>query len=145
MEQNAVDPRIAASIARRTGASSTESFAITRTDGTEVQKPRVGAGQVNASVPMSTWKEVDAPPKVIKVADQLDANPKEPNEAEAITIGNLVIRPNPIFGTWEGRFTRGTTSHEVLVDGVPVTGDSAIAAVYAALLAQQSSAPKGKK
>ena len=140
--QNAVDSRIAASIARRTGASSTESFPITRTEGTEVQKPRVGAGQVEASIPFSKWTEADPQPKVIKPADQLDANPKEPSEAETITLGNLVIRPNPIANTWEGRLTRGgNASHEVLVDGVRVTGDAAISAVYSVLLAQHSPLP----
>jgi hypothetical protein len=69
-KKNAVDSRIAAVIARRSGASSTEQFPVTIAEGTEVQRPRAGAGQIESSVHMSTWKEVNAPAKVIKPADE---------------------------------------------------------------------------
>ena len=60
----------------RGGTSGSETYEVTVEQGTEVQKTRVGAGQVDASVPLSTWKEVDPEPKVIRPADVLDVNPK---------------------------------------------------------------------
>jgi len=36
---------------------------------------------------MSTWKEVDAPAKVVRPADQLDANPKPIADSAIVKIG----------------------------------------------------------
>jgi hypothetical protein len=125
------------------GADGSETYEITVQDGTEVQKPRVGAGQVDASVPFSKWTEPDPQPKVINVADQLDANPK-PLAADALVkIGDRVtIAPSTISG-WEARLTRGWTAYDVTLDGKPVKGDQALEALYNSLREIQS-APKGK-
>jgi len=143
-ETNAVDSRIAAVISRRAGASSTAQFPITRTEGTEPVRNRMPKGSVDATVKFSTVVEPERS-KAIKPADELNENHPEPNSDEAITIGDTVIRPNMIAGTWEGRLTAGgNAAHEVLVNGVRVIGDGAVSAVYEALRLQQN-AKKGAK
>jgi hypothetical protein len=140
----AVDERIARVIARRAGASSSERFEILREDGTETLRNRVGAGQIDATVACSQFKEPEKP-KGFVPADIKNFDPIEPSPEECIVIGNVTIRPNPIANTWEGRLTPGgTTAHEVLLDGERVVGDRAITVVYEVLRSRQS-AKKGAK
>jgi len=126
----------------RGGASSSETFEVIVENGTEVQKPRVGAGQVNASVPMSTWTEVDPQPKTIRPADVLDVNAK-PLAADAVVkIGDRVtIAPSTVTG-FEASFTRNYSPYDVTLDGKIVRDAAAMKAVYEALLSQQT---KGRK
>jgi hypothetical protein len=137
MDQNAVNSRIAASIARRAGASSSEQFPVTIEQGSEPIRNRVGAGQIDATVKCSDWKEPERETGY-KPADEMNVDPVEPDVADQIVLGNVTIQPNPIAGTWEGRFTRdGDSRYEVLVDGRRVTGDAALSAVYSALRAKK--------
>jgi hypothetical protein len=125
------------------GASSSETFEVTVEQGTEVQKTRVGAGQVDASVPLSKWTEADPQPKVIRPADVLDADPKPLAPDAVVKIGDRVtIAPSTVTG-WEARFTRGWTAFDVTLDGKPVKGDQALETIYNSLREVQS-APKGK-
>jgi hypothetical protein len=125
------------------GADGIETYEVTVENGTEVQKPRVGAGQTDASVPMSTWKEADEKPKVIRPADVLDANP-QPLAPEAIVkLGERVtIAPSTVTG-FEAAFTRNHSAYDVTLDGKIVKGDQALEAIYNSLREIQS-APKGK-
>jgi hypothetical protein len=137
MDQNAVNSRIAASIARRAGASSSEQFPISVEQGTEPLRNRVGAGQIDSTVRFSEWREPEKRTGY-RPADEKNVDPVEPEPDTIISIGNVTIRPNPIAGTFEGKFTRnGNSPHEVLIDGQRVLGDGAISAVYNALRAQQ--------
>src|SRR2546422_8545011 len=111
MDQNektsAVDARIAAVLNRRAGASSSERYPISIQQGSEPMKNRVGAGQIDATVACSQFKEPERETGY-KPADQKNVDPVEPKPEEIISIGsNLVIRPNPIANTWEGRLTPG--------------------------------------
>jgi hypothetical protein len=126
------------------GADGSETYEITVQDGTEVQKPRVGAGQVNASVPMSTWKEVDEQPKAIRPADVLDANPKPLAPDAVVKIGERVtIAPSTVTG-FEASFTRNHSAYDVSLDGKIVRGDAALKAIYEALRETQTPNAKGK-
>jgi len=143
MDKN-LDARFKAAIERRTvrGASSTESFEITVESGTEPLRNRVGAGQVDATVKMSTVAEPERP-KIILPADQLsqDAAPRAPDAI--VKVGDRVtIAPSTISG-WEARLTRGWTAYDVTLDGKLVKGDQALEAIYNSLREIQS-APKGK-
>jgi len=146
-KQSAVDSRIAANIARRAGASSSEQFPVTVEQGSEPLRNRVGANQIDSTVRFSEpqWKEPEKS-KEFAAADEMNFDPVEPAPEEIITIGeHVTIRPNPIAGTFEGKFTRnGNSPHEVLIDGQRVLGDGAITAVYNALRAQQTT-KKGAK
>jgi hypothetical protein len=145
MDQNkttAVDERIAAVIARKAGASSSERFEIVRQDGVEPLRNRVGAGQIDSTVVCSQFKEPEKP-RTIKPADQLDANAAPLAPDAIVKIGERVtIAPSTISG-WEARFTRGWTAYDVTLDGKPVKGDQALEALYNSLREIQS-APKGK-
>jgi hypothetical protein len=144
MNQKAVDDRIAASIARRAGASSSEQFTVTIEQGTEKVRNRVAPNQIESTVRCSEWKEPEKP-KGYAPADVKNVDPVEPSPDEIITIGRVTIRPNPIANTWEGRLTpNGNALHEVLLDGVRVLGDGAITAVYEAIRSQQTT-KKGAK
>jgi hypothetical protein len=138
MDQNSIDARAAAAIARQAGVSRTEQHEIKREDGTTplpAHQP-AGPGQVDSTIRFSEWKE-PAKSKAINPATQRNIDPPADDPDDAIEIGNVTIRPNMIAGTWEGAFTRGgQASHEVLVKGRRVLGDSGIAAVYAALREQ---------
>jgi hypothetical protein len=136
-ETSAVDERIAAVLNRRAGASSSEQYPISIQQGSEPMKNRVGAGQIDATVACSQFKEPEKP-KGFKPADEIDANHPEPSEAETIVIGDVTIRPNPLYRTWEGRFTPGADGrYEVLLNGQRMVGDAALSTVYDALRAQQ--------
>jgi hypothetical protein len=142
MNQKAVDERIATVISRQASASSTEQYLVTIEQGTERQKPRAGAGQIESSIPFSTWKEVAPEPKVIKPADVIDANPKPIADSDVVKLGRVTIAPSTISG-WEARFTRGWTAFDVTLDGKPVKGDQALEAIYNSLREMRST-PKGK-
>jgi hypothetical protein len=137
-ETNAVDSRIAAVIARRAGASSSEQYPVTIEQGQEPQRTRLPKGQIDATVKFSTVVEPEKS-KEFKPADELNENHPEPSEAETIVIGDsVVIRPNPLYRTWEGRFTPGADGrYEVLLNGQRMVGDAALSTVYDTLRAQQ--------
>jgi hypothetical protein len=141
-ETNAVDSRIAAVISRRVGASSTEQFPITRTEGTEPVRNRMPKGSVDASVKFSTVVEPERA-KIIRPADQLSQD-AAPLAADAIVkvSDRVTIAPSTISG-WEARLTRGWTAYDVTLDGKPVKGDQVLEALYNSLREIQS-APKGK-
>jgi hypothetical protein len=145
MDQNkttAVDERIAAVIARKAGASSSERFEIVRQDGVEPLRNRVGAGQIDSTVVCSQFKEPEKP-RTIKPADQLDANAAKLAPDAIVKVGDRVtIAPSTISG-WEARLTRGWTAFDVTLDGKPVKGDQALEALYNSLREIQF-APKGK-
>ena len=140
-ETSAVDERIAAVLNRRAGASSSETYQVKVEQGSEPMKNRVGAGQLDATVACSQFKEPEKP-KGFRPADELNENHPEPSEAETIAIGDsVVIRPNPLYRTWEGRFTPGADGrYEVLLNGQRMVGDAALSTVYEALRAQQQQA-----
>ena len=127
----------------RGGADSSETFEVLVENGTEVQKPRVGRGQVNASVPMSSWTEVDAPAKTIRPADVLDANAKPLAPDAVVKIGERVtVAPSTVTG-FEASFTRNYSPYDVTLDGKIIRGDAALKAIYEALREMQT--PKGKR
>jgi len=142
-ETRAVDARIAKVLARRAGASSSESFEILREDGQEPVRNRVAPNQIDVTVACSQFKEPEKPTG-FKPTDELNENHPEPSEAETVTIGDsVVIRPNPLYRTWEGRFTPGADGrYEVLLNGQRMVGDAALSTVYEALRAQQRQGAK---
>jgi hypothetical protein len=141
MDKNAVDERIAASIARRAGASSSEQFPVTIEQGTEKVRNRVAPNQIESTVRCSEWKEPEKPTGY-KPADIKNVDPVEPRPDEIITVGRVTFAPSPITG-WEARLTRGWTAYDITLDGEVVKGDKALEALYLALREQQV-APKGK-
>ena len=120
------------------GADSTETYEVTIEQGSEVQKVRVGLGQVDASVPLSQWTEVDAPAKTIRPADVLDVNAKPLDAEVVVKIGDRVtFAPSTITG-FEASFTRNYSPYDVPLDGKIVRGEAAFRALYEALREAQS-------
>lgn len=135
------DDRIAEVLRKRSAGP--EQFDLKRQDGTEklVSQP-TPLGQIESSVHFSTWKEVDEQPKTIRVADQITLQDEQPApKDEFVVIGNLTISPSHLTG-FQRAFTRDAGDYVVTVDGNVVQGqNAALAAIYAALLADQ----KGKR
>jgi hypothetical protein len=141
-QTSAVDERVASVLNRRAGASSTEQYPITRTEGSEPLRNRLPKHQIDASVRFSEVVEPEKPTGY-KPADVLsqDAAPLAPDAV--VKIGDRVtIAPSTISG-WEARLTRGWTAYDITFDGEVVKGDKALEALYLALREQQA-APKGK-
>lgn len=140
--QNDTDARILAAIQKRNAGP--EQHEIKRADGTEklVSQP-TPPGTIESSVHMSTWKEVDAKPKVIEPATQTVMQDEvAPVASQFVSLGDRVLLAPSGLSGWTKVLTRDASAFLVLVDGVEVHGDDAIAAIYEALLDQQK---KGRK
>lgn len=129
-------------------AKNKTSYPVIREDGqTPLAPPKVaGKGQVDSTVPAPTPEQQVAARAAERsgVVDTITMPSNEPDPASIITLGDTVVFPNPIAGTWEGNFTRGGNDPYVVeVAGQRVSSTEALGAVYTALREQAKA--KGKK
>ena len=132
MEQNAVDNRVAAVLARRAGASSSAQYPVTIEQGSEPLRNRVPSHQIDSTVACSQFKEPEKP-KGFKAADELDANAAPLAPDTIVRIGeHVTLAPSTVNG-FEARFTRNWSAYDVSYDGEILRGDAGLKVLYEAL------------